>query len=233
MGQRLQATESRQQRMIAFFAKAIQNPAFLAQFMSQQNESKRMVASVRKKRRLPKQEDEGEIDDSLCPESPPENQIVTFQPNGIGEAGTRAMLMQMFNPDSSPGIDSSHFEALLREIDPAPSGGEGNLLNRQSRATLAEISNHFPNMLTSAPIVTDVSNDEGQEDSYVSPASLEIPSLAGFLLYSVIRVIFMRSLRDSWIVQISSASVNYIHVLLVGCYTSTILLALGICQWND
>lgn len=194
MGQRLQVTESRQQRVIAFLAKAIQNPAFLAQFMSQQNESKRMVASVRKKRRLPKQEDEGEIDDSLCPESPAENQIVTFQPNGVGEAGTRAMLMQMFNPDSSPGIDSSHFEALLREMDPAPSGGEGNLLNRQSRATLAEISNHFPNMLSSAPIVTDVSNDEGQEDSYVSPASLEIPSLAGLLLYSAndaIRAIFM------------------------------------------
>jgi hypothetical protein len=74
MGQRLQVTEQRQQQMMTFLAKAMQNPAFLAQLMQQSESNKRLAATVRKKRRLPKQDEGGE--DSLNADSPPDGQMM-------------------------------------------------------------------------------------------------------------------------------------------------------------
>ena len=164
--QRLQVTELRQQRMISFLAKAMLNPSFFAQFVSQQNEDMHVV---RKKRRLPVNEDEGDMDDSISPESSIDNQMVSFQRSGLGEAGARAMLYQMFFPsDSPPGIDSNHFDSPMREMDVSHNSTGANGFNRQSRVTLEEITTKFPDILASVPIVTDVSTIEAPEPTILS-----------------------------------------------------------------
>jgi hypothetical protein len=163
---RLQVTELRQQRMMSFLAKAMLNPSFFAQFVSQQNED---IHVVRKKRRLPVHEDEGDMDESISPESSTDNQIITFQRSGLEEAGARAVLYQMFFPsDSPPGIDSDHFDSPMRETDVSHNSGGANSLNRQSRVTLEEITTKFPDILSSVPIVTDVSTIEVPEPTLLS-----------------------------------------------------------------
>lgn len=151
--------------MISFIAKAMLNPSFFAQFVSQQNPNNHVV---RKKRRLPIHEDEGDIDESISPESSIENQIVSFQRSGLGEAGARAMVAQMLFPSDSPP-DSDDFEGSMRDLDVSHNGrGNNNSLNRQSRVNIEEITNKFPDILSNVPIVTGVSTSEGQE---ATPAS--------------------------------------------------------------
>ncbi|KAJ7527467.1 hypothetical protein O6H91_16G056000 [Diphasiastrum complanatum] len=55
IGQRLAATEQRQRQMMTFLAKTMQNPSVLAHLVQQNNANKR-IASLRRKRQLPKQE---------------------------------------------------------------------------------------------------------------------------------------------------------------------------------
>lgn len=173
---RLQVTEQRQQRMISFLAKAMLNPTFFAQFVSQQNEEMHVV---RKKRRLPVHEDDCDMDDSVSPESSIDNQMVTFQRSGLGEAGARAVLYQMFFPsDSPPGMDSSHFDNSIREMDVSHNSAGVNTFNRQSRVTLEEITTKFPEILSSVPIVTDVSTIEVQEPT-LSSQPLDITRVSG------------------------------------------------------
>jgi hypothetical protein len=52
MGQRLQVTEQRQQQMMTFLAKAMQNPAFLAQLMQLSGRSGAFLNRMRVERTL-------------------------------------------------------------------------------------------------------------------------------------------------------------------------------------
>lgn len=156
---RLQVSEERQQRMVDFIAKAMLNPAYFAQFVSQQDPNNHVV---RKKRRLPIHEDEGDFDESVSSESSIENQIVTFQHSGLGEAKARAMVTQMLFPSDSPA-DSNDFEGSFRDLDVSHNGGGTNSLNRQSRVNIEEITTKFPDILSNVPIITDVSTSEDQE----------------------------------------------------------------------
>jgi len=157
--ERLQVSDLRQQKMISFIAKAMLNPSYFTQFVSQQNPNNHVV---RKKRRLPIQEDDGDIDESISPESSIENQIVSFQRSGLGEAGARAMVTQMLFPSDSPS-DSDDFEGSFRDLDVSHNGVGTNSLNRQWK--IEEITTKFPDILSSAPIVTDVSTSDAQEDT--------------------------------------------------------------------
>ena len=181
MGQRLIATEGRQQHMMSFLAKAMQNPSFLAQLMQQSETNKRLAATVRKKRRLPKQD--GSEGESLNPSSPPDGQIVAFQPNGSADPdGARAMIMQFFNSAdaSAPGLDSGPLEALFRDLGSAPSSLDVNALNRQSGVTLTEMN--ISGLADSLP-VNPVAMDSTNESQHLSPAPvLHIPRLGGMSL---------------------------------------------------
>jgi len=157
--ERLEVSELRQQKMIGFIAKAMLNPSFFSQFVSQQDPNDHVM---RKKRRLPIHEDEGDFDESISSDSSIENQIVTFQRSGLGEAGARAMVTQMLFPSDSPA-DSDDFEGSFRDLDVSHNGGGSNSLNRHSRVNIEEITTKFPDILSSVPIITDVSTSEDQE----------------------------------------------------------------------
>lgn len=165
MTHRFQVSELRQQRMINFIAKAMLNPSFFNQFVSQQNPNNHVV---RKKRRLPIPEDEDDIDESISPESSIDNQIVSFQRSGLGEAGARAMVTQMLFPSDSPP-ESEDFEGSLRDLNDSHNDGGSNSLNRQSQVTLEEITTKFPGILSGVPIITDVSTSEVREAPLLSP----------------------------------------------------------------
>lgn len=170
MTQRFHVSEHRQQRMISFLTKAMQNPSFFAQFVSQQNENNQVV---RKKRRLPIHE-YGDMHESMSPESSIENQMVAFQPSELGEAGARARVIEMFrSSDSQPATESSRFEGLVREADTSPNSGDSNMLNRQPRATL-ELNTKLSGIFSSAPIVTDVSANESLEAPPTSPQTFDM-----------------------------------------------------------
>eukprot|EP00249_Psilotum_nudum_P009852 c22192_g1_i1 orf=248-1636(+) len=132
MGQRLQATEQRQQQMMTFLAKAVQNPSFLAQLV-RQTENKQL-GNGRKKRRFPNDaegRDEGSSETSL------EGQLVKYQADSI-----RTTLMQLLEPDSSLKVEllSSPLEALFPEMGPS---FEEHLqdINAQGTGPLSEVKN--------------------------------------------------------------------------------------------
>ncbi|CAM6011508.1 unnamed protein product [Sphagnum balticum] len=134
MGQHLQVTEQRQHRIMAFLAKAAQTPGFLAHLVSQ-NE---MATAARKKRRLQKEEDGGEVEDSSDPPTPTEGQIITIQTKGE----VLSQILQLLSPSdaSFPAIVNHHLESLLKDYNSALAGSEGNNLNQQSGVTLMDVS---------------------------------------------------------------------------------------------
>ncbi|KAJ7556045.1 hypothetical protein O6H91_05G066300 [Diphasiastrum complanatum] len=82
MGQRFHEREQRQQKMIAFFARAIKNPGFFTQLV-EQNEG--LATRTRKKRSFsPSEENESE---SSEPESSTGFEMVRYQPNANGITG--------------------------------------------------------------------------------------------------------------------------------------------------
>lgn len=123
VGQRVQLMEQRQQQMMSFLAKAMQSPGFVAHLVQQQNESKRRIAGVGKKRRLPKQEEEAQTT------SISDRQIVKYQP--LMNEAAKAMLRE-----------------ILKINVPSPSSNildSGSCSSRVSGVTLSEvppISNH-------------------------------------------------------------------------------------------
>ncbi|ERN15515.1 hypothetical protein AMTR_s00048p00075850 [Amborella trichopoda] len=134
MSQRLQGMEQRQQQMMSFLAKAMQSPGFLAQLM-QQNENNRRIAG-NKKRRLPKQEENTEVEGPSL-----EGQIVKYQPL-INEAA-KALIMQIFNVDQTPkrepnpkNSDNLFTDAVRATSDALDSGSSSN---RTSSVTLTEM----------------------------------------------------------------------------------------------
>ncbi|KAG0613186.1 hypothetical protein M758_6G083600 [Ceratodon purpureus] len=178
MGQRLLTTENRQQQMMSFLAKAMQNPSFLAQLM-QQSEKKRLATTVRKKRRLPKQD--SSEDDSVGSDIPADNQIVAYNANGGGDGnGARAMIMQFFNSTdaaSSPSLDDGPLEALFRDLGSAPSGPAGGT-NRQSGVTLTEMNTPGLSDALPGPVLMDAS-PEHDELPLPPHLALRIPRLEG------------------------------------------------------
>lgn len=139
VGQRVQVMEQRQQQMMSFLAKAMQNPGFLNQFVQQNNESNRHVSGGTKKRRLqvPGQEEEnlvGNVGDNNLPNG----RIVKFH-SSMNEAA-KSMLNQILNLNMNsssrlePSINNSgqflldssststrFSEVMLPEIQPGPS----------------------------------------------------------------------------------------------------------------
>ncbi|KAE8707861.1 Kinase family protein isoform 1 [Hibiscus syriacus] len=77
-GQRIHLMEQRQQQMMSFLAKAMQNPGFLNQLVEQQNEGNGHLTGANKKRRLCRQDEEN----LTCENGAisPNGQIVKFQP---------------------------------------------------------------------------------------------------------------------------------------------------------
>lgn len=125
--------EQRQQQMMSFLAKAMQSPGFLAQFVQQNDPTRRITASS-KKRRLPKQ---GGANETATGSS--DGQIVKYQPL-INEAA-KAMLMKIMNMDTSSSPtrvgsfnnnpDGSGFLLENSTFETAP--------NRVSGVTLSEV----------------------------------------------------------------------------------------------
>ncbi|XP_073001610.1 heat stress transcription factor A-1-like [Typha latifolia] len=133
LGKRLQGMEQRQQQMMSFLAKAMQNPGFLAQFV-QQNDGNRRIAAVSKKRRLPKQE--GRLDGE---NTSPDGQIIKYQPL-INEAA-KAMLRQILKMDASSRLESPNNSDsfLLGNFVPPSEAFDSTSSSRNSRVTLAEV----------------------------------------------------------------------------------------------
>ncbi|XP_057826372.2 heat stress transcription factor A-1 [Cryptomeria japonica] len=138
MGQRLQGMEQRQQQMMSFLAKAMQNPGFLAQLV-QQNENNIRIAAGNKKRRLPKRE----VNSQGGRDVPPDGQIVKYQPS-LNDAA-KAMFMQIFNIDpssklesSSNGMENLFLEAGRLSGESIENGG-GSSQSKHSGVTLTEM----------------------------------------------------------------------------------------------
>uniref|UniRef100_A0A0A9CWJ4 Uncharacterized protein n=1 Tax=Arundo donax TaxID=35708 RepID=A0A0A9CWJ4_ARUDO len=134
LGKRLQGMESRQQQMMSFLAKAMQSPGFLAQFVQQNENSRRRTVAVNKKRRLPKQ------DGGLDSESASiDGQIVKYQPL-INEAA-KAMLRKILKLDASDRFESvgNSDNFLLENYLPTAQGFDSSSSTRNSGVTLAEV----------------------------------------------------------------------------------------------
>lgn len=136
LGKRLQGMESRQQQMMSFLAKAMQSPGFLAQFVQQNENSRRRIVAVNKKRRLPKQ------DDSLDSESASaslDGQLIKYQPM-INEAA-KAMLRKILKLDAPHRFESvgNSDNFLLENYIPDTQGFDSSSSTRNSGVTLAEV----------------------------------------------------------------------------------------------
>lgn len=137
LGKRLQGMESRQQQMMSFLAKAMQSPGFLAQFVQQNENSRRRIVAVNKKRRLPKQD--GGLDSESASASL-DGQIIKYQPM-INEAA-KAMLRKILKLDTSHRFESvgnSDNNFLLENYMPPAQGFDSSSSTRNSGVTLAEV----------------------------------------------------------------------------------------------
>ncbi|KAJ7294744.1 hypothetical protein O6H91_Y236000 [Diphasiastrum complanatum] len=93
MGQRLHVTEQRQGQMMSFLAKAVQNPSFFTQLMQQYDASERL-STVKKRRRLPKQGNEGVA--GVFETSTSEGPVVKYQ-LASGSEHPNSMLFEFLN----------------------------------------------------------------------------------------------------------------------------------------
>ncbi|KAH9704878.1 Heat stress transcription factor A-1d [Citrus sinensis] len=132
MVQRLQGMEQRHQQMMAFLAKAVQSPGFLAQFVQQQNDSNKRIAEANKKRRI-RQEGVAEDDHATTADG----QIVKYQPS-MNEAA-KSMLRKIIKMESSQleSFNNNHDNYLIG--DGASSSNTGSTSSRMSGVTLQEV----------------------------------------------------------------------------------------------
>ncbi|KAG8061837.1 hypothetical protein GUJ93_ZPchr0003g16836 [Zizania palustris] len=147
LGKRLQGMEQRQQQMMAFLAKAMHSPGFLAQFVQQNENNRRRMVATNKKRRLPKQ------DGALDAESASlDGQIIKYQPM-INEAA-KAMLRKILKLDSSHRFESTgnSDNLLLENYMRTGQGFDSSSSTQNSGVTLAEVSANsgFPYAATSS-----------------------------------------------------------------------------------
>ncbi|CAM0878241.1 unnamed protein product [Alopecurus aequalis] len=150
LGKRLQGMEQRQQQMMSFLAKAMQSPGFLAQFVQQNENSRRRIVAANKKRRLPKQDHhDGLVVDSSSAESGVslDGQIIKYQPL-INEAA-KAMLRKILQQD--PSSQHHRFDTMAGNSDafllenncsmptPAHQAFDASSSTQNSAVTLAEV----------------------------------------------------------------------------------------------
>ncbi|PHT46380.1 hypothetical protein CQW23_15538 [Capsicum baccatum] len=102
VGQRLQLMEQREQQTMSFLAKALQSPGFLAELFHQQNESKRFITGMNKKRRFPSQEEENYAGKQVSPLH--NRQIVRYQPL-LNEAA-KALLQKLLKTNTSGWLET-------------------------------------------------------------------------------------------------------------------------------
>ncbi|XP_059300131.1 heat stress transcription factor A-1b-like [Lycium ferocissimum] len=102
VGQRLQLMEQRQQQTMSFLAKALQSPGFIAELVHQQNEGKRRIPGMNKKRRFPNQEEENYAGKSVS--TLHDRQIVRYQPL-MNEAAI-ALLQKILKTKASGGLET-------------------------------------------------------------------------------------------------------------------------------
>ncbi|KAJ7537078.1 hypothetical protein O6H91_12G096400 [Diphasiastrum complanatum] len=129
MGQRLHVTEQRQQQMVSFLARAVQNPAFLSQLV-QKNETNNRLATARKKRRLSKQEGDDGRDSNEA-----ERQLVKYSSSANDNART---FMQFVNAADFASKMDVPLEVFFRDLDPG-SGATRQETDRQSGVILTEM----------------------------------------------------------------------------------------------
>ncbi|CAK9878019.1 unnamed protein product [Sphagnum jensenii] len=176
MGERLQATEHRQQQIMAFLAKAVQTPGFLAHLAVQSGNNTWMAASARKKRRLEKGEIEGEVEDSFDPAATTDGQIIALQTNG--EVVHR--IMQLLSPsDAYPTINEGYLYPLISDHDSAPVSSEGNTLNQQSGITFMDPSTGLAEHVHSDPVVTDPKKNEDIVQLHPTSPTSDVARAAG------------------------------------------------------
>ena len=148
LGQQLQGMERRQQQMMSFLAKAVQNPGLLASFVNQPASTRRLGGNGGKKRRLPNGEDG----------SSPDGQIVKYQP--LMNEAAKALLLQILQMDSSPlPSPSARSSAAISEIRSPPGPMEssaGSLL-----ATMAVDGDQSVSVKV-GQLVTSEANNGGQ-----------------------------------------------------------------------
>ncbi|ESQ55645.1 hypothetical protein EUTSA_v10025116mg [Eutrema salsugineum] len=125
----LQAMEQRQQQIVSFLAKAVQNPTFLSQFIQKQTDNNMHVTEANKKRRL-REDTTTAADDENHSHShssaASDGQIVKYQP--LRSDSTKSMIWNMMKTDdklpfldgfSSPNRVSG---VTLQEVVPTTSG---------------------------------------------------------------------------------------------------------------
>ncbi|KAH9769335.1 Heat stress transcription factor A-1d [Citrus sinensis] len=172
MVQRLQGMEQRHHQMMAFLAKAVQSPGFLAQFVQQQNDSNKQIAEANKKRRI-RQEGVAEDDHATTADG----QIVKYQPS-MNEAA-KSMLRKIIKMESSQleSFNNNHDNYLIG--DGASSSNTGSTSSRMSGVTLQEVpQTSGPYAPAASGILADgpsaAATERQSSSRYVDPTSLMV-----------------------------------------------------------
>ncbi|CBI25043.3 unnamed protein product, partial [Vitis vinifera] len=124
MEQRLQGTEIKQQQMMNFLARAMQNPAFIQQLVQQKERRKEIVEAISKKRRRPI--DQGTRNGFEVSEL----EALAFEMQGLGRPRKELEDHEELDPPESEDkeLDEGFWEELLNERFGCPSslpGAEG------------------------------------------------------------------------------------------------------------
>ncbi|KAG5602600.1 hypothetical protein H5410_033970 [Solanum commersonii] len=102
VGQRLQLMEQREQQAMTFLAKALQSPGFIAELVHQQNEGKRRIPGMNKKRRFPNQEEENYAAKQVS--TLRDRQIVRYQP--LMNEAAKALLQKLLKTNTSGRLET-------------------------------------------------------------------------------------------------------------------------------
>lgn len=168
--ERLQAMEHRQQQMMAFLAKAVQKPGFVAQLV-QQSENSKLLEAANKKRRLPKQENCSEAGETELTDS----QIVKYQPASGDECS--AVPLKVLNTDPFNRMESSlnTLETFFQDVGQAC--GEVMDSGNSSQAGLTEMHGTCFSSICISPAISDIqgscSLSEMHSSSHPSPQLAE------------------------------------------------------------
>lgn len=102
VGQRLQLMEQTEQQAMSFLAKVLQSPGFIAELVHQQNEGKRHITGMNKKRRYPNQEDENYAGKQVS--ALHDRQIVRYQP--LMNEAAKALLQKILKTNTSGRLET-------------------------------------------------------------------------------------------------------------------------------
>ncbi|KAG2375525.1 Heat stress transcription factor A-1 Heat stress transcription factor [Vigna angularis] len=173
VGQRVQSMEQRQQQMMSFLAKAMHSPGFLAQFVQQQNESKKHITGANKKRRLHSQEKDNLTTNSL--HSGLDGHVVKYQ-SSINNAA-KSLFRQILQINNSTATQSSIKNPDVFLIDDIPS-----TIASDSSSSSTQVSNVT---LSTVPPVSELTSMEVDSQFPVNcmPSISEVqssPAVLGF-----------------------------------------------------